>query len=640
MKNITLLMAFLVFLGINAKAQWTDNTSINTLVAESESGDMQSIGTSEGKTYVVFWKTVAAPTNYELRLQVLDAFGNLTLGPDGILVSDNLPMSTYTVMWTLEVDSDDNLYIGVTGTGNSQGYVFKMDISGNHLWDANNVSFASGYKTTILPLSNGDVIVSWDPFNLALMQKYDANGNALWASPKPIEGGNGKTSPGNLFELANGDFIMVFHSYSNGINSTLYAQKYNYSGVPLWTNPTQISNKTTVMNRLYAGTQDGDHVYMGYFGASSSRFDSYVQRINSDGTIPWGINGADFDTSEDDNEFDTQIAIDEGSQYIWSICNYSNPNQSQFGEYVQKFDKETGARQFTEFAKLVYPISTNSPEHIGKMFLFEGQPVFLLKEGMDNGATPTTLAIVRLDDNGDFYWPEESKPMATYSANKKRVQFNKPINGQSVAVFIEEKAFGEKIYAQNFMDEVIILDTPNLIYPTDDATNIDLDLTFIWQSVTGADYYQLQVATDADFANLLFDQSAIINPNFDYTLPDELTEYFWRVNAHNSSEISDWSEVWSFTTEGIDGIIEAQNNDLKVYPNPATNYINIDFNSIENTDVQLKIYNSMGSISIIKNENITQGMNSIRIDLQKLASGNYYYQIIGNNINLSGRFFK
>ena len=37
-----------------AIAQWNSNTEINTLVVDSEGGDMKAIGAGDGKTYVVF----------------------------------------------------------------------------------------------------------------------------------------------------------------------------------------------------------------------------------------------------------------------------------------------------------------------------------------------------------------------------------------------------------------------------------------------------------------------------------------------------------------------------------------------------------------------------------------------------------
>src|SRR5690554_548921 len=98
-----------------SSAQWTTDTDVNTLVAQSGELDVQAVGTSDGQTYVIFWKNVGAPTNIELRMQILDADGNRKFGDDGMLVSNQLPMSTFTVIMNSVVDADDNLYIGVTG---------------------------------------------------------------------------------------------------------------------------------------------------------------------------------------------------------------------------------------------------------------------------------------------------------------------------------------------------------------------------------------------------------------------------------------------------------------------------------------------------------------------------------------------
>ncbi len=72
MKIRIVLVALIMSFGLNA--QWTTETDVNTLVVDSEGGDMKAIGASNGKTYVVFWKVVAPPTNYELRMQVAKKF--------------------------------------------------------------------------------------------------------------------------------------------------------------------------------------------------------------------------------------------------------------------------------------------------------------------------------------------------------------------------------------------------------------------------------------------------------------------------------------------------------------------------------------------------------------------------------------
>jgi len=451
MKKLFTIISFLtVFI---ASAQWTTETDVNTLVADSEALDMQAIGTADGQTYIVFWKNVGPPTNIELRLQILDTDGNQTLGNDGILVSDQLPMSTYTVLWDVKVDAENNLYIGVTGTGGGDpAFVFKMDTEGNHLWGANGVAVGNGNKVIVLPLSNGGAIASWLSNSGAVMQKYDATGASVWPSTQPLSAGSGLAAPGNFFEISDGEYIAVFHKLLSGINSNLYAQRYDVDGNPVWANATQVADRATAYNRSYVGLQDGDVVYMGYFASSGIRFDSYLQRINADGTLPWGINGADFDTNETNYEMETAIAFQSGSGYVWAVCNYTDSSQNQRGEYVQKFEKNSGTRQFTENAKVVFPLGSDKV-HAGSLQLKNDSPIFLIKDGFDNGASPVTLNVTHLDENGDFAWVEETRPVATFEASKGRVQFTMPTNNQSVAVFVENKGDGDKIYAQNIVDE-------------------------------------------------------------------------------------------------------------------------------------------------------------------------------------------
>lgn len=456
MNRITALF-ILLFTFHFAFAQWTTDTSVNTLVVDSRGEDLKSIGTTDGKTYVVFWKVVPAPINYELRIQLLDENGVQQFGPDGMLVSDAIPMSTFTVIWSITTDDNDNLFIGVTGTQNSDAFAFKIDVEGNHLWGTNGVQLGIGNVVKILPLSSGEAIVSWYPGPQAQLQKLDTSGNTVWSDPVSVVSGGNNTVVAEVFEMSNGDFTLVFHHLLGGINSFLYAQRYNSNGVFQWTNPTQLSDRATAFNRSYSKVQDGDLVFMGYYASVGNRFDSYLQRLNPDGSLPWGVNGSDFDVNETDYETDTSIAFEQGSDYIWSVCTYTNNTQNLRGEYVQKFDKLTGERLFTENAKQIYPLSSEPNVHAGSLQLIDDQPFFLIKSGLDTGVSPVTLHSVYLDSNGDFAWPEETRDVATFQASKSRIHFTKPFNGQSVAVFIEQKAGNSepKIYAQNAIEEVL-----------------------------------------------------------------------------------------------------------------------------------------------------------------------------------------
>lgn len=92
------------------------------------------------------------------------------------------------------------------------------------------------------------------------------------------------------------------------------------------------------------------------------------------------------------------------------------------------------------------------------------------------------------------------------------------------------------------------LGTPTLSSPANGAANQSTTPTLIWNSVTNAANYHLQAAKDAAFNNKVFDDSTITSTSKQIGPLAYSTQYFWRVNAKNSTSISSWSSVWNFTT--------------------------------------------------------------------------------------------
>jgi len=50
--------------------------------------------------------------------------------------------------------------------------------------------------------------------------------------------------------------------------------------------------------------------------AQAQAFDTYLQRINPDGTLPWSTNRSNFDTRQARNEMETAISFNAGSDFI------------------------------------------------------------------------------------------------------------------------------------------------------------------------------------------------------------------------------------------------------------------------------------------------------------------------------------
>ena len=467
-----LFLACFMVLSMTMAAQWTTDTEVNTLVSTLSSDDMKAVGASDGSTYIVFWHSVGAPENYELRLQVLNPSGEPILGDQGVLVSDDLPMSTFTVLWNVVVDEQDNLYVGATGTGGGEpAFVYKMDLQGNRLWGTSGVSVGSGYAVKVLPLAQGNVLVSWWPSSgVAQIQQYDSSGQAVWGTSQSVSLGSNSTVVGNMFELDNNEFIVVFHQVLSGINSFLHAQRFDASGTPVWAAPVQISDQATAFNRDYQGMIIEDKVYMGYFASSGTRFDTFLQCVNSDGSLPWGINGSSFDTTQSFYEMGPYMGYKAGDDVVWMSSTYTNSSQSAKGTYLQKFDRSTGDRLLGDGGFELYPVGSESVP-VGGMNIAEQGPILLIKEGVDNGASPTVLRATYLDGSGQAVWPEGLKDVATFQANKSRIHHTQMVNNQSVAVFVEQKSGSAKVYAQNIVDGEVVLSQNHL-----DSV---IDLTFL-----------------------------------------------------------------------------------------------------------------------------------------------------------------
>lgn len=441
----------------SGKAQWNPLLDQNLLVSKP-GGSSFAATTSDGKTYIGYWKTVPAPINFELRLQILDKFGNKQLGADGIKITDQIPMSTYTVVENTEVDSSDNLYIGVTGTGSGNpGYVFKITPQGVSEWP-NGISLGEAYLPTILPLSTGEIVVAYFPPSqkYTKVQKFDAAGQAVWSAPTQIQSNDAakNTIPANLFELPNDECELIFHKQASfGTTSYLFAQKLSLkTGTILWDGPKQITTKSTAYNTKYSGAVDGNVVYYGFSSGENMRFDAYLQRIDANSNLPWGNVGVDFDANQTYFEKDMKMAFAPGSPYIWAMSNYSSSSQGQNGEFIQKFDKGTGARLFTDNAKQVFPIDNISMFHYGDLQLVNDKPYFVVQK-KEGTALNVSLNAVLLDGNGEFAWQEHYLPVATFAASKAYPSVLRPVNGQGVVVFQEQKAGDnvQAIYAQNLI---------------------------------------------------------------------------------------------------------------------------------------------------------------------------------------------
>lgn len=167
--------------------------------------------------------------------------------------------------------------------------------------------------------------------------------------------------------------------------------------------------------------------------------------------------------------------------------------------------------------------------------------------------------------------------------------------------------------------------TAALNIPVNNGVEVSLTPTFDWNSGdNNTNNYTILIATDEnDFNATTIFQTEVSTSN--YSLVNELDPgvYFWKVDFNGNCGANS-SDIFTFTTEGFNGINELEIEGLTIYPNPVNELLFIEM-SDKNTNFQAEILNTQGQVILEKTLRNTQS-----IDVSTFAKGVYLVKIFND----------
>ncbi|MEQ8924898.1 MAG: M12 family metallo-peptidase [Fulvivirga sp.] len=95
-----------------------------------------------------------------------------------------------------------------------------------------------------------------------------------------------------------------------------------------------------------------------------------------------------------------------------------------------------------------------------------------------------------------------------------------------------------------------------LTSPSNNETDVELFPTLSWEPLPGFNTYQIDIATDIDFNDIVQSKSGLTSANFVADKLEANTTYFWRVNGTNTCQSADFV-AGSFLTLEIDCVTTA-----------------------------------------------------------------------------------
>lgn len=171
----------------------------------------------------------------------------------------------------------------------------------------------------------------------------------------------------------------------------------------------------------------------------------------------------------------------------------------------------------------------------------------------------------------------------------------------------------------------------NLIQPSDGAMDVPTKPQLNWQTSSSATSYWVQISESPSFDSLKFErQNSGVPPINVIPKLNDKTKYFWRVAGVNNAGRGIWSDVWAFTTTSGTSVKDELNagsseNNFLVFPNPASNSLNIDISNFINKTISLTFVDEQGKlISEIFEGKVTQNFIYFNISTKNLNSGTYF----------------
>ncbi len=480
-RNSFLMLCMLT--SFTLQAQWSSDPNQNLAVSD-EAGEqtIPKIATSPaGISYISWYSNEGG--NYNMRLQRFDVYGNKQWADEGLLISNNTSM-TWLTDYDMCVDSTDCAIIVFQDirTGDNNIFAYRIDTSGAFLWGAdglqlsNSSAFDAAPKVTVT--GNNDAVIAWEADGVIIRQKISPGGSLLWGNNGISMTGTNSYKWPQLLPVGSDDVIMKFFEDigpPNAPDRYVYAQRYDDNGNAVWAQACTVSDALGISawTQIFPFINDGqDGFYMAWHDDRDNNMLSsvYVQHIDPQGDPVFTNNGIEVATMSGRNRFYAQLALPPSSDNIYIFWNEMDANQNNRGIYGQKINQD-GNREWTNNGMTFISLSPTDIYPFAARQSSEDMIVFY-EEAL--GGNSYSIKAMRIDTTGSFVWGGQSITMCSVASEKLHSVANNFNYGQWIATWGDGRNSSRDIYGQNIQLDGSLGSIPPLFHAvfTADETSI------------------------------------------------------------------------------------------------------------------------------------------------------------------------
>ncbi len=509
------------------------------------------------------------------------------------------------------------------GTGSAFGLIVSTDAIGN--------VFMTGYfksptitfgTTTLTNAGSNDVFIV----------KYDATGNVLWA--KSVGGAydeRGQSvstdASGNVFMT--GYFISptisfgtttLTNTYASNLYSDVFIVKYDATGNVLWAK--SVGGAYDERGQSVSTDASGNVFMTGYFISPTISFgtttltntyasnlysDFFIVKYDTSGNVLWAksAEGAYDDSGQSvctDASGNVFIAGYFASPTItFGTTTLTNTNSS-WDIFIVKYDS-SGNVLWAKSAEGAYDDIGNSvsTDAIGNVFMtgiYYSPTITFGITTLTNAINVADIFIVKYDTSGNVLWAKSAE--GTW---------------YDLSYGVCTDVIGNVFITGAFYSPTITFGTTTLtnVNAANDIFIVKYDASgnVLWAKSAGGTGYDEGYAVSTDASGNVFLTGNFGSPNIN----------FGTTTLTNTDTTGSFRDIFIAKLDGTTGTNDIKNANIKIYPNPTNNIINIE-GLTKNENNTIQIFDVQGKLVITKNIS-----EKGTIDLSELNKGVYVIKI-------------
>jgi hypothetical protein len=487
--------------------------------------------------------------------------------------------------------------------------------------------------------------------------KTDSEGRKIWSTAI----GGSKTENAFSIALTTDDHIVVAGNTQsddgdiNGAigNSDGIVAKLNLDGNLVWTKVFGGSEYDAFAK--VQPTSDGNIIVTGYTIPDNGRSDILTVKLDPDGNTLWEktYGGSDWEISQDIIEHNNGYLI-VGSTNSTDISNIENKGDFDFlflkygidGELIwastyggTKDDRSVGFAKMNDESIVTYgytesidgDINIDSEEGLRRYWLLKlaNEPLFIPKiKSIDVDSIGISLEWTASDEIEDYLIEitSEYEDFQLINSNEPFKEVNNLTSSTFYTVRIGYNGYCDYLYQSK---DSVVLTLPTVPKSIGDSLDNDGDFKVYWNDLRNIDFYEIQIAIDSKFEELLEPYNPLATSDTSITVEYTENTLYYKIRAKNKSGYSNYSSVKALEDESIVLSIEEERfRSLKVFPNPT--HGNIEIDNPDNLFIkEIKVLDINGLV--LKSIKIFNNQAIIKTEINNFSNGIYLVSIETND---------